>query len=220
MAHSLSSEASIPGHVSVGIEDQGVGPCDDVSSLQPSIIGSHTADIQPNTKPLILFPTGNFPAEQFCNTILGNPGLQDSSITRIDWFEKRSWPFCYYYLTFEVTHHDQEYCLRLETFGKGSRFRAVAETLALNVFDRDLFTDGQIRITVWEQSPDVSGSELLAQNPPASLLMSMASVDDVLFHELSNRNDWCFTTVTPPDFSEVDSREYPKVMDLFIFYAA
>ncbi|QRV92325.1 hypothetical protein RhiJN_20343 [Ceratobasidium sp. AG-Ba] len=153
------------------------------------------------------------------------PELGSAAITRIDLFEKDSWPLYHQYLVFEVQYEGQLYGVRVETLGKLDPRGGRTERLSgLPVAALQALGDSKFRVTVLKQADgNPSGTELLEHNTgllenntPAKLLVSMGAQDDMLFRQLANLNDWHFTSVAPPGTPQRDNRDTPKIRHLHL----
>ncbi|KAG9125152.1 hypothetical protein FRC07_008772 [Ceratobasidium sp. 392] len=131
------------------------------------------------------FPTGTFSAHLFCNMVLSRPNLRGASITRIDWLRKNSWPLYHQYLLVEISYDSRIYLLKIETLGKVDRYRAVAQTLALNALGAGFSGDGKFQVEVWEQSANLSAYEFVKQNS-ANLIVSLMANEAVATAFLSS----------------------------------
>ncbi|QRV97905.1 hypothetical protein RhiJN_25924 [Ceratobasidium sp. AG-Ba] len=157
-------------------------------------------------------PTSTLTATQFCAMIFRQPDFMSAPITRIDWFEKDSWPLYHQYLMFETVYKDQVYDLRVETLGSvDRRNRTALETLALSTLGLGFLGDTKLQVQVSKRDNSMHGPNLLDQVPRANLLLSMSKVDDPLFSQLLCRNEWHFTSVNPG--SRLTDRWYGPTLD-------
>ncbi|KAG8703826.1 hypothetical protein FRC09_003922 [Ceratobasidium sp. 395] len=185
------------------------------SLLQFVSQGSAVPPIQPKIN-FAEFPVGIFSGPMFCGILSRWPDLQSAAIQRVDRFEKDSWPLYHQFLIFEVVYNDCAYTIRVETLGKAHNNQAGVEALVRSLLGPEFSGNSNIQVQVQarDTAADPSATTLLDHTPPANLLVSMATVDDLLFQQLSNRNNWHFTSVVPPVMSKVDDRETPSVKHL------
>lgn len=157
------------------------------------------------------FPTGTFSAEVFCGMISSQPTLRRTPIIRINWMQKDSWPLYHQYLVLGISHQGRSYDIRIETLGKVDRSRLVVQALGLNAIGPGPMGNAKFQVQITDSTPGFTSEN----DPPANLLASMATVDDSMFRHLEQQAEhyekWCFTSVAPPDFSEVETRESPTL---------